>query len=117
MRTHTHTRAHTHVRTHTHTRTHAHPHTYIHTYIHTHTHTYTHRISAGIVCPRYTGFKTIRSTNAMVHTSFYNVKQCPKTPENIARSLIFKNDRVSQQYGKHIFRQKQKYHVPGVKRE
>ena len=62
---------------------------------HTHTHTHTRRISAGIVCPRYTGFKTIHSTNAIVHTSFYNVKQCPKPPENIARSLIFKNDRVS----------------------
>ena len=95
--------------THTHTRAHMHT----HTYTHTNTHTHTQRISAGIVCPRYTGFKTIRSTNAIVHTSFYNVKQCPKTPENIARSLIFKNGRVSQQYGKHIFRQKQKYHVPG----
>ena len=94
--------------------THAHPHMHAHT--HTHTYTHTERISAGIVCPRYTGFKTIRSTNAIVHSSFYNVKQ-PKTLENIARSLIFKNDRVSQQYGKHIFRQKQKYHVPGVKRE
>ena len=100
---------------------------YTHTHAHTHArahappppppHTHTQRISAEIVCPRYTGFKTIHSTNAIVHTSFFNVKQCPKTPENIARSLIFKNDRVSQQYGKHIFRQKQKYHVPGVKGE
>ena len=90
---------------------------YEYTHTHAHAHAHIHRISAGIVCPRYTGFKTIRSTNTIVHTSFYNVKQCPKTPENIARSLIFKNDRVSQQYGKHIFRKKQKYHVPGVKRE
>ena len=107
--TRTHTRAHT--RTPIHPHIHTHTHTHRHTHTHTHTYTHTHRISAGIVCPRYTGFKTIRSTNAIVYTSFYNVKQCPKTPENIARSLIFKNDR-----GKHIFRQKQKYHVPGVKR-
>ena len=78
--------------THAHTRTHAHTCTPTHTRIPTHTHT--QRISAGIVCPIYTGFKTIRSTNAIVHTSFYNVKQCPKTPENIARSLLFKNERV-----------------------
>ena len=102
-------KAYKHTHTHTHTRTRTHTHRY------THTHTHTGYLQG--LCPRYTGFKTIRSTNAIVHTSFYNVKQCPKTTENIARSFIFKNDRVSQQYGKHIFHQKQKYHVPGMKRE